>query len=81
MRQVFWLNLILAAFPWRESRHSGKEYQDVSRSEREGYYSYGDSAGINRTSLLITLTQWPGVNRMSGEDERKNRKWKIEIRN
>jgi hypothetical protein len=46
MRQVFWLNLKLAAFPWRGSRHSGKEYQDVSRLEREGYYSYGDSAGI-----------------------------------
>jgi hypothetical protein len=46
MRQVFWLNPNLAAFPWRDSRHSGKVYQFVSRFVRDGYYSYGDSAGI-----------------------------------
>jgi hypothetical protein len=46
MRQVFWLNLNLVAFPWRDSRHSGKNYQDVYRITRDGYYSYGDSAGI-----------------------------------
>jgi hypothetical protein len=36
--------------------------------ERERRYSYGDSAGIYRTSLLMALAQVAGANRLSSKD-------------